>query len=358
MKSKKAGKFRHSQNVKRRTKPGSAPGLLNIDPQANSTIIRVMAFQGSNFLEKEIQNVEDLRAICSAYRTVWVDVTGLGSEAKLQSLGHLLNLHPLALEDVVNVHQRAKVDEFGESLFIVARMVDGLDALETEQLSFFLLKQVLVSFQERAGDCWEPIRQRIRTHRGRICDSGADYLLYALLDAVIDSYFPVIERVADEVDALEDAIIDNPSRELMGKIHQMRGQLLALRRAIRPHREMINELIRDSLPSVQGDTRVHLRDCYDHIVQVLDAVDTYRELTSDMRDFYLSSVSNNMNEVMKVLTIISTIFIPLSFVAGVYGMNFDFMPELKWRYGYPLALVLMTSVALGFVYYFRLRRWI
>jgi magnesium transporter len=363
MKSKKSGKLRHSQNVHRRTKPGSAPGSMIVDPNAFATTVRVVAFGGADFLDKELQNVEELRAIRLAYRSVWIDVTGLGSEEKLRNISQLLKLHPLAMEDVVNVHQRAKVDEFEESLFVVARMVDGDDATDTEQLSFFLTKQVLLSFQERPGDCWEPLRQRIRNHRGKICDSGVDYLLYALLDAVIDSYFPVMERLADEVDRIEASIIQDLNPIQMKAIHELRGQLLALRRAIRPHREMMNELIRDSLPHISEETRVHLRDCYDHVVQVIDSVDTYRELTSDMRDFYLSSVSNNMNEVMKVLTIISTIFIPLSFVAGVYGMNFSDtsplnMPELKWYYGYPFSLTIMGLVALGMLMYFRRRRWI
>ncbi len=322
-----------------------------------------MAFGGVEFLEREIQDVAEIRAIMVAYRSVWIDVTGLGSQERLSEISQLLKLHPLAMEDVVNVHQRAKVDEFDDTIFVVARMVDGDDNLQTEQLAFFLTKQVLLSFQERPGDCWDPLRNRIRTHRGKICDSGVDYLLYALLDAVIDSYFPVMERLAEQVDLIEAEIIEGLDRTQMQKIHQLRGQLLSLRRAIRPHREMINELVRDSLPHVSPETRIHLRDCYDHVVQVVDAVDTYRELTSDMRDFYLSSVSNNMNEVMKVLTIISTIFIPLSFIAGVYGMNFETsspwnMPELKWYLGYPFALLLMGAVAFGLMMFFRDRRWL
>ena len=322
-----------------------------------------MAFGGTEFLEREVKDIAEIRAITISYRSVWIDVTGLGSQEMLAALAQLLKLHPLAMEDVVNVHQRAKVDEFDDSIFVVSRMIDGDDALQTEQLTFFLTKQIILSFQERPGDCWEPLRQRIRTHRGKVSESGTDYLLYALLDAVIDSYFPVMERLAEQVDAIEADIISGLHPTQMQKIHHLRGQLLSLRRAIRPHREMINELIRDSLPHISPDTRIHLRDCYDHVVQVVDAVDTYRELTSDMRDFYLSSVSNSMNEVMKVLTIISTIFIPLSFIAGVYGMNFEAtspwnMPELKWYFGYPFSLSLMGIVAAGLLIYFRGRRWL
>lgn len=352
-----------SRNARRRYAPGTAPGSMIVDPNANPTTIRIMAFGGAEFLERDIKDVAEIRALLVAYRSVWIDVTGLGSQQRLNEISQFLKLHPLAMEDVVNVHQRAKVDEYEDSIFVVSRMVDGEDLSQTEQLTFFLTKQVLLSFQERPGDCWDPLRNRIRTRRGKICDSGVDYLLYALLDSVIDSYFPVMERLAEQVDLIEAEIIEGLDRAQMQKIHQLRGQLLSLRRAIRPHREMINELIRDSLPHISPETRIHLRDCYDHVVQVIDAVDTYRELTSDMRDFYLSSVSNSMNEVMKVLTIISTIFIPLSFIAGVYGMNFDTtspwnMPELQWIYGYPFALSLMGAVAFGLLIYFRNRRWL
>jgi magnesium transporter len=261
------------------------------------------------------------------------------------------------------VHQRAKVDDFENSIFIIARMIDIEDAANTEQLSFFLKQNLSVSCQERPGDCWDPLRQRIRQQRPNIVNSGVDYLLHSLLDAVIDSYFPAIDKIVEQVDALELEIVESVESHQMQRVHALRGQLLAIRRAIRPHREMVNELIRDSKPIISPETRVHLRDCYDHVIQVIDTVDTYRELTSDLRDFYLSSVSNNMNEVMKVLTIISTIFIPLSFIAGVYGMNFSNnspwnMPELYWQYGYLFALGLMAIVAGILLVYFRRRRWI
>lgn len=384
-------KSKNRRIVHRRSKPGDAPGLLTVDPDAESTHIRVMAFgnsvpssttnpgfhastianqasaaNGNNcsaLTECVINNVDELKPFLAGTQNVWIDVTGLGSQSTLQLIADLLHLHPLAMEDVVHVHQRAKVDEFPESLFVVSRMFDGEDAHQSEQISFFLLDRVLVTFQERPGDCWDPVRQRIRLRRGKFCDAGVDYLLYALLDSVIDSYFPVMERLAEHVDTLELAITEQLITGQMRQIHDLRGQLLSLRKAIRPHREMINELIRDSNPHVSQETRVHLRDCYDHVIQVLESVDTYRELTSDLRDFYLSSVSNSMNEVMKVLTIISTIFIPLSFIAGVYGMNFDTdlpwnMPELHWEYGYAFSLALMALVAFGLLVYFRRRRWI
>lgn len=314
-------------------------------------------------MEHEVQNLQDLRSLMSQGMQLWIDVVGLGSESTLRALAELLHLHPLAMEDVVNVHQRAKVDDFEDSLFVIARMVDSNDPQLTEQLSFFLKKDVLISFQEREGDCWEPLRNRIRQQRTAIVTLGVDYLLHSLLDSVIDSYFPVIDQIVEQVDALELEIVEQVESHQMQRVHELRGRLLTIRRSIRPHREMVNELVRDAKPNISAETRVHLRDCYDHVIQVIDTVDTYRELTSDLRDFYLSSVSNNMNEIMKVLTIISTIFIPLSFIAGVYGMNFSGdspynMPELYWRYGYLFSLTLMAMVAGALLIYFRRRRWI
>lgn len=361
MAKKKSSKLKKSW--KRRSKPGDAPGQILVDPAAVPTSVRVIAL-GEEYLEKEIQDISDLDWITAKYQRVWVDVIGLGSETTLRTLANMFHLHPLVIEDVVNVYQRAKVEEFDDGLFVVARMIEGDDPSTTEQLSIYLKGNVLISFQERPGDCWEPLRQRLRQRRGKVANSDLDYLLYSMLDAVVDSYFPVIEKIVEQVDLLEAQITEQVSTEQMSGIHDLRGQLLALRRSIRPHREMINELVRDSIPQIHPETRVHLRDCYDHVIQVIDTVDTYREVTSDLRDFYLSSVSNSMNEVMKLLTIISTIFIPLSFVAGVYGMNFDpevspwNMPELKWRYGYFFALAIMAIMAGGLLIYFRRRRWI
>lgn len=362
MVKKRNGKSRKG-SWKRRAKPGDAPGQILVDPSAPPTLIRAIGLGGTEVLEKEIRDVRELQSLLPLRPQWWIDVVGLGSQAELQSIATMLGLHPLAMEDVVNVYQRANVVEFEDTLFVIARMVDGVDPAVTEQISIFLKGNILVSFQERPGDCWEPLRHRIRQRRGKVSEAGLDYLLYGLLDAVIDSYFPVIERLVEQVDALEADISDHIETHQMQGIHELRGNLLALRRAIRPHREMINELVRDSIQCIGPEARVHLRDCYDHVIQVIDTVDTYREVTSDLRDFYLSSVSNSMNEVMKLLTIISTIFIPLSFIAGVYGMNFEDsspwnMPELKWRYGYLFSLALMGAVAGVLLVYFRRRRWI
>jgi magnesium transporter len=355
--------FKHHRRRRRPTTPGTAPGTISLDPNAKETSIKLIAFNQQSIIERSIDKPSEIIEVTRQFSTVWIDVTGLRDIERIRLLGELLGLHPLAMEDVVNVHQRAKLDSFEKYLFLVARMIDGEDTGDSEQISFFLLPGVLISFQERPGDCWEPVRNRLRQRRGKFCSLGPDYLLYALLDAIIDSYFPVIDRLSEHVDKIEDEITTNPHPDLMRRVHEMRGQLLNLRRAIRPHREMISELSHDGSSLISAETHVFVRDCYDHVIQVIDTVDTYRELTSDLRDYYLSTVNNSMNEVMKLLTIISTIFIPLSFVAGVYGMNFNTdspwnMPELKWRYGYPFALGLMLIIGLFLLWMFRRRRWI
>jgi magnesium transporter len=265
---------------------------------------------------------------------------------------------------VVNVHQRPKVEEYEDHLFIVSRMVSVNDPPHTEQIAMFLGAGYLLTFQEATGDCFDGVRDRIRRHRGLIRESGADYLAYTLLDAVIDGYFPVLEEYGEDLEILEDTVLAAPLREHVGQIHEMKRNFLTLRRAIWPQREMISALSRNASKQVSDQTRVYLRDCYDHTIQLIDILETYREVASGLVDVYLSSVSARMNEIMKVLTIIATIFIPLGFIASVYGMNFKpevspwNMPELSWTFGYPMALGLMTAVAVGLLYFFRRRGWL
>ena len=364
----KPSPHRHERKKQRRrrrrpTMPGTPPGTITQDPGAFDTTVHVIAGDGQSLFEQRLSNPGELSTILRSYSSVWIDVTGLGDIDKVRAIGDLLGLHPLAMEDVVNVHQRAKLDSFDKYLFLVARMIDNDNTGNSEQISFFLLPGVLLSFQERPGDCWEPVRNRLRQRRGKFQTSGPDYLLYALLDSIVDSYFPVMDRLSDQVDMIEDEITLNPQPDLIRQVHELRGQLLNVRRAIRPHREMVHELSHDGSELILPETQVFLRDCYDHVIQVIDTVDTYRELTSDLRDFYLSTINNSMNEVMKLLTIISTIFIPLSFVAGVYGMNFDTdspwnMPELGWWFGYPFALGLMAAIGVSLLWLFRRRGWL
>jgi magnesium transporter len=259
---------------------------------------------------------------------------------------------------VVNAHQRAKVERYGEHLFVVARMASADGRHDTEQISLFLGRDFLLTFLEGPGGVFEPVRDRLREGAGPIRESGAGYLAYSLLDAVIDSYFPLIEAHGERLDALEDRVIERPDRRLIARIHEAKRDLRGLRRATWPLREAMSTLARDPSEWIDDETRVHLRDCHDHVVQIIDLIETYRELGSDLTDLYLSSLSFRMNEVMKVLTVIATIFMPISFIASVYGMNFENMPERSWRYGYAYSLALMAGVTVGMLYYFHRKGWL
>jgi magnesium transporter len=363
--SKRKSHRHRKPRFQRRTLPGAAPGTVHVAADAQAPVIRVIAYNDQDVVEKQVQSAGELAAFLKKYPVTWIDVVGLGDADVIQQLGEAFDLHPLALEDVVNVHQRSKVEPYENHLFIVARTMELVDGqLESEQIGIFLGENYLLTFQERGGDCFEPARQRIRKNGGPIRHGGADYLAYALLDAVMDSYFPTADFYADRLDDLDVQIADRHDPVAVTRIHDVRHDLLLLRRAIRPHRETINSLLRDDSPFIKPETCVYLRDCYDHTVQLIELLEVYREMCSDLREYYLSLASNRMNEVMKVLTIIATIFIPLGFIAGVYGMNFDThrspwnMPELGWAFGYPAALGLMTTVAVGMVFYFRRKGWI
>ncbi len=316
-------------------------------------------------VEKTVDHVDQLSNHFDETMVTWINVDGLGDTHTIRKIGELFGLHSLALEDVINVHQRAKVEPYSDHLFIVTRLIALIapDHLESEQISIFLGKNYVVTFQQRPGDCFDPVRERIRTSRGRIRTAGADYLAYALIDAVIDSYFPVVEKFADHLEELEDQVAMRQSPEVIDRIHEVRNDLLLLRRSVRPHRDALNELVRDEHPLICSETRVFLRDCYDHTIQLIDLLEVYREMCADLRDYYLSIVSNRMNEVMKVLTIIATIFIPLGFIAGLYGMNFNTslpgnMPELNVPYGYEGVIALMFLVAAGMLVFFWRSGWI
>lgn len=323
-----------------------------------------MGYGPDSFVERTVDNVTELRESRGRHPVLWVNVDGLGDVSTIERLGELFQLHRLALEDVVNTHQRAKVDVFDNCLFVVARMVDTHGQAVIEQLSMFIGRDFVITFQELAGDGWEPVRKRIREKIGRIRGAGPDYLAYALLDAAIDDYFPVLERVGERLDETEDTVVVSPNRRVLDDLHAIKGELLMLRRSIWPHREMLASLTRESTPFIADATRIYLRDCYDHVIQITDLLETYRELAADLRDLYMSAVSNRINETMRVLTIIATIFIPCTFIASIYGMNFDSasspwnMPELRWRWGYPLALALMFATVVAMWIYFRRQGWL
>lgn len=356
---------RHHPRIRRRVPPGSQPGLLTPVPGSPHPAVRVIAYGQQAFIERKVEKVDELRDLRDHWPVVWVDVEGLGDTSTIAALGELFGLHLLALEDVVNTHQRAKVDDYGECLFVIARMASYHERLDTEQLSLFVGPGFVLTLQDKpGGDSLEPVRERIRKGQGRIRTAGADYLAYSLLDAVIDGYFPVLDQYAERLEHLDEQVAERDPRESMVQIHEMRGELLMLRRAIWPHREALSALARDIHPLIADETRLHLRDCLDHVVTIIDLTETYREMCSDLRDYYLATVSNRTNEIMKMLTLIATVFMPLTFIVGLYGMNFSpdhspwNMPELRWYYGYPFALVLMGVVAAWMVWWFRRQGWL
>jgi magnesium transporter len=339
------------------------PGNGHVLPEAKESTIQVIAFGNGNVEEKQVVDVAEIKLLREKFPIVWVNVDGLRNTAAILAIGQLFNLHPLALEDVVNQHQVAKCEEYESSLFFVSRMINLTKEIESEQLCLFLGKDFVITFQEFPGDCFDSVRDRIRKGRGKLPRCAPDYLAYALLDSIVDSYFPVVDRLADDLDAVEDKIVAPGHAQLIGELHQVRNHVLLARRAVRPLRDAINQLIRDPSPFVGDEVKVYLRDCHDHCIQIIELLETYRELCSDLRDYHLSMISNRMNEIMKVLTVISTIFIPLSFIASVFGMNFDTtkpwnMPELSWRFGYLFSLMLMLMTASSFVYYFWRRGWL
>ena len=308
-------------------------------------------------------NLKKIAAGRGVRPVLWLDVAGLGDVDLISALGAQFDLNALALEDTVNVHQRPKAEEFPGHLFAVVRMLRPGAGPQSEQITLFLGSDFLLTFQETAGDCFSAVRERLRQSKGRVRMRGPDYLAYCLMDAVIDGYFPVLEAYGERLEALEDAIITRPDQHHARELHAIKRDLLLLRRAIWPAREMIHHLTRDSGTFIQEETRPFLRDVYDHVVQLMDMLETYREIASGLLDVYLSAMSAKLNEVMKVLTIIATIFMPLGFLAGLWGMNFDRaspfnMPELNWRFGYPAALVVMLAVAGALVLYFRRKGWL
>ena len=364
-------------------------------PEARESEIDVISF-GTGETEhavsvQTIESIDDLPPLPPGHNVRWINVKGVGNPDVIRRIGERFGLHPLVLGDIANVTQRPKVEPYEDHLFIVTRIplnpppidqhpradqADGAlehadapqarqsDQLTTEQVTICVGTDSVITFQEDPGDVFDPVRNRLRSGNGRLRSWSPDYLTYALLDAAIDSYFPLLEAYGERVEDLEQKVVESPEYGYIRDIHDLKRNLLTARRAVWPQREMLNALIRDDSPFIRDATKVFLRDSYDHTIQLIDMIETYREIASGLVDIQLSSVSNRMNEVMKVLTIIATIFIPLTFIAGVYGMNFNpaagpwNMPELNWAYGYPTILLVMALIAGGLLVWFRRKGWL
>jgi len=344
---------------RRLPKPGLPPGTLTVDPSAAPTLIRCFGYSPDAFEEVTITDPAEFVPLMARWPSLWVDVEGLGNAETLRTVAEAFKLHPLAMEDVTDTSQRAKVEPYGDEVFIVVPMPHvNTDGFTTEQLSIFLGPGWVVTFQESSpGDSLGQIRDRIRYKRGRVRTSPPAYLAYALVDAVIDGYFPVIERLGDQLDELEHEVLDDPNHKQVLELRRIKRELARLRRAIWPMRDATTTMI--SLDTLfTPELRLYVRDAYDHVVRLMDIVETDRSMASDLMEIHLSAVSARLGEVNKFLTVIATIFLPLSWIAGVYGMNFKFMPELDWRLGYPLALLVMVLFAAGLLLYFKRNGWL
>ena len=340
-------------------KPGMMPGSLVIDPSWPAPVIRVTGYGPESYEQKSISELNEIESFLKKWPVTWINVDGLGSEIILRKFGTMFNLHPLALEDVVNLRQRSKVDDYKTTLYTAMRMLSVSDGrLTGEQISFFLGKNFVLTFQEAEGDCFDPVRNRIRNQAGRIRSAGADYLLYALIDAIIDAYFPVLETYDLRLEELENEVLGTPDTSTRTRLFNIKHDLTRLRRTLWPVREMTGALAHSESDLITAPTLLYLRDCQDHAVQLLELAESYRETGSSLMDFYLSSISNHMNEIMKVLTIIATIFIPLTFIAGIYGMNFDHMPELHTKNGYFIALGAMILLGIAMFAWFVRKGWL
>ncbi|MEJ2539409.1 MAG: magnesium/cobalt transporter CorA [Gemmatimonadota bacterium] len=348
-------------------KRGAPPGTLVYDgPEMDAPVeLSFFSYDVESLVEYGREgpppSLETCLAEVESPRVTWVNIDGLHEVPVVEELGTRVGLHRLVMEDILHTSQRAKVEEFPDYLYVVLRMLrwdPELDGIRDEQVSLVLGDNWVISFQERRGDVFEGVRERLRGGRGMIRSRGADYLAYALLDSLVDHYFEVIEGVSDQIEALETEVLENPEPGVVERIHHLKREMLLVRRAIWPLREVVSRLARDPLPLIDDGTRVFFRDVYDHAVQIIDTVETLRDLLGGLTDLYLTGVSNRMNEVMKVLTMIATVFIPLSFLAGVYGMNFDAMPELHVPWAYPALLGVMALTAGLMMVYFRRKGWL
>jgi magnesium transporter len=345
--------------------PGSAPGTLSIEPDAYPTEINIFDYTPEHINHNQRLTTQEIIPYLDYESVSWVDIQGLGDEKILREMGEIFKLPPLILEDIVNVPQRPKLEYHPDFLLIITQMVMVKNqGFWTEQVSFILGKNYLLTIQEEPlRDPFDPVRNRLEKNIGLIRQLEADYLCYALIDAIVDNFFPVLENYGDRLEQLEEEAIEKPTHQTLSKIYQIRRELLAFRRLVWPQREIFNSLIRDGSGHISPTVMNYLRDCYDHTIQIIDVIETYRELASGLTDVYLSATGNKMNEIMKVLTVISTIFIPLTFIAGIYGMNFNpekspfNMPELNWYWGYFLCWGIMLLITSIQVYIFWKKGW-
>jgi magnesium transporter len=341
--------------------PGTAPATLPTPDTASPPKIHLIQYDPTTIEEREIADAEEIWGAVTPGKVTWINIDGLGDVDLIRSLGEHFDLHPLALEDVFNTTQRPKIETYPGTAFIVTQMVSCEENTDVvfEQVSLFVKRNILITIQEEgARDVFEPVRQRLRTGGGFARSRGHDYLAYALLDAITDHYFPVLERMGEVLETLEEELIDKPTPSIAHRLHAVKRILIKLRRTAWPTRELLSSFLREESDAITSDTRLFLRDCYDHAVQILDVIETYRDLSSGLLEMYLSAIGMRTNEVMRVLTVISSMFIPLTFLAGIYGMNFENMPELKEPHAYFILLGVMAIISAGMILFFKRKRWL
>ena len=349
---------------KRSGKTGLSPGsLVHIGERlTEKTKITVVDYDEANIEEKILSTARECGQFKDRSTVTWIHINGIHDVQTLEELGTIFGLHPLTLEDIVNSDQRPKMEDFCEYIYIVLKSFYSSDNqasdIHSEQISIVLGRTFVISFQERETDIFRSIRERISAGKGRLRRSGADYLAYALIDSIVDNYFTILEQVGERIELLEESLVKSPSAETLQAIQHLKREMIFLRKSVWPLREAISSLERTGCQLVQESTDVYLKDIYDHTIQVIDTIETFRDMLSGILDIYLSSISNRMNEIMKVLTIIATIFMPLTFLAGVYGMNFKHMPELEWHWGYFFLWGIMLAIAISMLIYFRRKKWL
>lgn len=348
---------------KRSSKTGLPPGtLVHVgEKKVESVKITFIDYDEQNFQEKQVTKIEECLKLKDTPTVSWINIDGLHDIELLEKLGKGFDLHPLILEDILSTGQRPKFEDYEKHIFIVLKMLSFRDenrSVETEQVSLILGPNYVISFQERIGDVFDPIRERIRNAKGRIRKTGPDYLAYALLDSIVDNYFIILEKLGEKIESMEEDVIGNPTERTVHKIHLLKREMIFLRKSIWPLRELIRGLQTSETSLINEATDIYMRDVYDHTIQIIDTIESFRDMVSGLLDIYLSSLSNKMNAVMKVLTIIATLFIPLTFVAGIYGMNFEYMPELKLKWGYGAVWLVMIVIAAIMLFYFRRKKWL
>jgi len=352
--------FRLRRSVK---KPGSPPGTLvhSGEKKLEEVRISLIDYNTAHVEEKTLKSMSEALPFKESSTVTWINIDGLHDTSVIESIGKEFDVHPLVLEDILSTQQRPKMEDYDNYLYLVLRMIqfdEETKQAQDEQLSLIVGSNYVISFQEQTGDVFDPIRERLRNEKGRIRKMGTDYLTYALIDAIVDHYFTTLENYGDVIAEIEEDLFHDREDDPMGRIHGLKQEMIYLRKSIWPLREVLSQLSRGESKVFKKDTLIYLRDVYDHTIQIIDTVETYRDLLSGLLDLYLSSLSNRMNEVMKVLTIIATLFIPLTFIAGVYGMNFKYMPELEWRWSYPIVWLVMIVVSALMLIYFRRKKWL